>query len=276
MASLFASVPSAPPTVEAGDEEADTSEGVAPQVRLPLRVRTQFAAGVQTVGDAFQVCSILFAEQLERAMIEKPVPNQPIPGDSSARSAFRLLLTDAQQRDLFMKTANSSANWSRLRPLVGAPPYHFLKPQDASALNATGFARGRANMTYNEYNRVANVHQFGTGQLVDEHTREYRVAPRSFSDEDPLPGGEYLRSAKDLVLHVKIKPRGIQKKKQLFNSEFKKQLFFPQVGEQIALRESNALMSVRGLHQPSETVVKVKALWLRGVGASTAAVLIGL
>jgi hypothetical protein len=100
--------------------------------------------------------------------------------------------------------------------------------------------------------------------------------PRAFSNEDPLPGSEYLRSSKDLILHVKVKRHGIEKKRQLINSSFKKQLFFPQVGESIVLRETNALMSARGLRQASTTVLRVKALWPRGQGASTAAVLVGL
>lgn len=275
MPSIFVARPSASPTGEEPVQESEGESGSGALLRLPLQVQAQFSGGLQTVGDALELCSALFFEQLERATVEKPGPNQPIVGDSAARSAFLLLLTDEQQRSLFLRTASSSKNWPRLRTLVGAPPYHFLRPQDASVLNATGFARGRANMTYDASHRIANHHQFGAGQLVDEHTREYRIAPLSISNEDPLPGSEYLRNAKDLVLHVKVKRHGIQKKRQLFNSEFKRQLFFPQVGEQIVLRESTALMNARGMRQPSSTVMRVKALWPRGQGASTAAVLVG-
>lgn len=288
MPSIFAAQPSAPPVQDPRDtpteresnedanrDDDNEQEGGGAQMRLPPSVRERFTGGLQTVGDALELCAALFSEQLGRAALEKPLPNQPINGDGAARSAFLLLLTDGQQRDLFLRTASSSANWSRLRPLVGAPPYHFLRPQDASVLSATGFARGRANMTYESANRIANHQQFGAGQLVDEHTREYRIAPRNISSEDPLPGSAYLRSAKDIVLHVKVKRHGIQKKRELFNSEFKRQLFFPQVGEQIVLRESSALMNARGLRQPSSTAMRVKALWPRGQGASTAAVLVG-
>lgn len=282
MASIFTEQPSAPPTQDPRDapdhNEADDGleENAEGRLRLLSRVRAQFAGGLQTVGDALAMCSALFAEQLERALVEKPAPNQAIAGDGTARSAFLLLLTDGQKRELFLRTANLSRNWPRLRPLVGAPPYHFLRPQDAFSLNATGFAHSRANMTYDESNRVANHHQFGSGQLVDEHTREYRIAPTNIRNEDPLPGSEYLNHTKEVILHVKVKRRGIQKKKQLFHSGFKRQLFFPQVGEQIVLRESSALMSARGLKQPSVTIMRVKALWPRGQGASTAAVLVEL
>lgn len=285
MTSIFEAQPSAPPTQDSRDAESDEGApgGLAPDFdnqgllgARASRVRSRFANGVQTVGDALNVCRDLLSEQLTRAATEKPAPNQTIPGDNAARSAFLLLLTDTQQRELFLSIAESSANWPRIRPLMGAPPYHFLRPEDASILNATGFARGRVNMTYDSAHRIANHHQFGAGQLVDEHTREYRVAPREQRNEDPLPGSEFLRNSKNLILHVKVKRHGIHKKRELFHSEFKRQLFFPQVGEKIVLRESNALMSARGLREPSQTTMKVKALWPRGQGASTAAVLVAL
>lgn len=260
---------------DANDEGGEDAHSEAAS-RVPSRVRAQAAGELRTAGDAYEVCMALFAEQLQRAAAEKPLPNRSIRGDSTARAAFLLLLTDIQQRDLFLHTAKAAVNWSRLRSLVGAPPYHFLNPQDAAVLNASGFARGRANMAYETMHRIANHSQFGSGQLIDEHTREYRIVPRAVSDDDPLPGSEYLRSAKDLVLHVKVKRHGLEKKRKLFNSAFKKELFFPQVGESIVLRESNALMSARGLQQASATVMRVKALWPRGQGASTAAVLVGL
>ncbi len=254
----------------------DDGQQPATSIRLSSSLLSQFKDGLRTAGDAYQLCSALFAEQLDRALVTKPAPNQPIPGDSAARSAFLLLLSDAQQRDLFLHTATVAAHWPRLKPLVGAPPYQFLRPQDASVLNASGFAKGRANMTYDTPHRIANHHQFGNGQLIDEHTREYRIAPLDVHSDDLLPGSEYLRNAKDVMLHVKVKKHSIEKKRQLLNSSFKKQLFFPQVGEIIVLRESSALMSARGLLQASPTVMKVKALWPRGQGASTAAVRVGL
>ena len=187
-----------------------------------------------------------------------------------------LLLTDAQQRELFIKFASKPVAWPRIRPLVGSPPYHFLMPQDAGMLNASGFARGRINMTYDTGGKTATHAQFGPGQLVDEHTREYRVAPRRLDPSDPLPGAEYFRSqTKDLVLQVKVKRHGIHKKRELFHSEFKKQLLFPQPGEVITLRETERLLSARGLRVPSSTSLRVKALWPRSQGGSTAAVLVG-
>jgi hypothetical protein len=245
-------------------------------IRMPPRLRQQFGGGLRTAGDAFLVCKALFEEQVERAGAERPHPNQPITGDSSARSAFLLLLTDSQQRELFIEFSSKPSAWPRIKPLVGAPPYHFLMPQDAGVLNAGGFARNRINMTYDHVGKIANLNQFGPGQLVDEHTREYRVAPRTLQESDPLPGADYFnRATKDLVLQVKVKRQGIAKKRELFHSEFKKQLLFPQPGEAITLSETQRMLTATGLRVPSRTTLRVKALWPRGQGASTAAVLVG-
>jgi hypothetical protein len=260
--------------------------GPSRQPREPVfnrtpRVRQQFGGVLQTAGDAYAVCQALFDEQIELAATERATPNEPIAGDSSARTAFQMLLTDAQQRELFLHTASNQRSWPRLKALIGAPPYHFLMPQDAAVLNAAGFARGRANMTYETGGTVANQNQFGPGQLVDEHTREYRISPRQIAPSDPLPGADYFNNAtKDLVLQVKVKKHTNTEKRNLYHSEFKKQLFFPQPGETITLQETSRLLSARGLRVPSRTRLRVKALWPRangkggGVG-STAAILVG-
>ena len=128
---------------------------------------------------------------------------------------------------------------------------------------------------------MANSGQFGPGQLVDEHKREYRVAPRKLQPTDPLPGPDYFHNATtDMVLQVKVKRHTNADKRKLFHSEFKKQLFFPQPGETITLQETSRLLSARGLRVPSQTRLRVKALWPRsntkgnGLG-STAAILVG-
>ena len=215
-----------PSTQQRGDGSASSSspddeDTYDSQIRLPPRIRTQFGGGLRTAGDAYIVCEALFSEQIERAAAESPLPNVAISGDSGARTAFLLLLTDTQQRELFLKVGANPAAWPRLKSLVGSPPYHFLLPSDAGALNAAGFARGRVNMTYDQGGKVASHAQFGPGQLVDEHTREYRVAPRRLDPSDPLPGPEYFRaSTKDIVLQVKVKKHGLKKKHELFHSVF--------------------------------------------------------
>ena len=78
------------------------------------------------------------------------------------------------------------------------------------------------------------------------------------------------------MLQVKVKKHGIQKKRELFYSDHRAQLFFPQPGETIVLQETKQLLNARGLRQPSRTMLRVKAVWPRGHGASTAAVLVSL
>ena len=259
-----------------GDKSADQSIGAGPSDQLSQQARQRFQTGLRTAGEAFQFCESLFTEQIEKALAEKVAPNTPADGDSNARSAFLLLLTDAQQRELFMKVGKEPKSWPRLKTLVGSPPYNFLLPQDAGMLSASGFGKGRINMTYDNGGRTAHSGQFGPGQLVDEHTREYRVAPRKLGPDDPLPGAAYFTEARtDLILQVRVKKLNNAKKRQIYHSEFKKQLLFPQPGEVIVLRETSSLLTARGLRQHSSTHLRVKALFPRGQGASTAAVLVG-
>ena len=286
MPSIFADNPEQPPREQPPREQHTDQTGPSRQPRetefdRAPRIRQQFGGGLQTAGDAYAVCKALFEEQIELADTEKPSPNTPIAGDSSARTAFQMLLSDAQQRELFLYTASNQRSWPRLKTLVGAPPYHFLMPEDAVYLSASGFARNRVNMAYEAVGTVANQSQFGPGQLVDEHTREYRIAPRNIEPTDPLPGADYFNnSTKDLVLQVKVKKHTNVDKRKLYHSGFKKQLFFPQPGETITLQETSRLLSARGLRVPSQTRVRVKALWPRGSSrgggvGSTAAILVG-
>ena len=256
-------------TAEAGEAEKEIDVQLSRQVG-------RFSSGLNTAGDAMQFCSNLFNEQLEKAAAERPLPNVAIDGDSAARAAFLMLLTDAQQRELFLSFGKDQRAWPRIKPLVGSPPFHFLLPNDAGMLHAGGFARGRINMTYDVGGRTAATGQFGPGQLVDEHTREYRIAPRQTATTDPLPGGEYFRHQhRDMVLQVRVKKHSFKQKKELYSSSFKKQLFFPQPGETIVVQETSSLLSARGLKKPTRTQLRVKALWPRGTGGSTAAILVG-
>lgn len=259
--------------------QGSTDQGADAEKELDIQLSRQvsrFGVGLNTAGDAMEFCRNLFDEQLQKAAAERPLPNVAIEGDSAARAAFLMLLTDAQQRELFIGFGKDQRAWPRIKPLVGSPPFHFLLPNDAGMLSAGGFARGRINMTYDIGGRTAATGQFGPGQLVDEHTREYRIAPRQTASTDPLPGGEYFRSQqRDMVLQVRVKKHSFKQKKELYSSAFKKQLFFPQPGETIVVQETSSLLSARGLKKPTRTHLRVKALWPRGQGGSTAAILVG-
>ncbi len=225
---------------------------------------------LRTTGDAFQLCQRLVKTQLEASAIDRPDPNQAIRGDGAARLAFLLLLTDWQQRRLFLQVANDSSAWPRLRPLFGAPPYNFLHPEDAGALRAGGFASARSNMAYEQL-RAANVAQFGPGQFVDQHTREYRIVQRNDDEAAPI-GSQFFASNHHLVLQVKVKKQAPSRKRALLQTAFKKQLFFPQPGETLVLQETKSMLSAMGVSTPTQTVLRVRALYPRAEGAATATV----
>jgi hypothetical protein len=212
-------------------EEDAEAEGAFSLFELPSELRQRRPEGLRTVGEAYALCRELIVAQVDKAVAQSARPNASISGDSAARAAFLLLLPDEQKRALFLETARRTESWPRIRPLFGAPPFAFLRPEDAGMLRAAGFANKRANMAYERGGMTANIGQFGPGQLQDEHTREYRLAPRVSSMQDPLPGGDFFEAVKgDLLLQVKVQRRSKSEKQQLFQSIFKKRLFFPQPG----------------------------------------------
>lgn len=222
-----------------------------------------------------EFCTSLFQGQIELAEVEHAPPNTSVKGDASARAAFLMLLSDSQQRELFIKIGSQPSAWPRLKGLVGAPPYHFLKPGDAGMLNAAGFAHRRIHMTYEELQPIANQSQFGPGQFEDEHSREYRVAETANAD-GPIPVGDFFKlGCKDILLHVRVKKTGVQKKRELFHSDQRKRLLFPQPGEIVTLQETRQMLAVCGLQTATKTQLRIKGLWPRGAGACTAAVLVG-
>lgn len=260
---------------ETGANDENSSEDLG---SLPRILRDRFPGGLRTAGDAYEAVEMLMTEQLQRASIKQPPPNEPIQGDAVARTAFQLLLTLDQQRMLFMDVASSASAWPRMRALIGAPPHNFLRSEDAGVLNASGFARGRTNMVYEQDSRrIPNYSQFGPGQLVDEYLREYRVAPHTTLPSDPLPSSTYFhRSSTGHILHVKVKRQSVHKKRELLRSEQRKQLFFPQPGEMIVLQETQPLVAVSGIKGARSLNLRVKALWPRSNGSSTAALLVSI
>ena len=227
--------------------------------------------GMQTLGEARAYVRAPMDAQLERAFELRPPPNAVMPGDGAARGMLLLLLPEPMMRDVFLQVARTREAWPRLRPLFGAPPYHFLLPQDGGTLRAGGFARDRERMAYEEAGRIANVAQFAA-QFVDPYTREYRVVVRDPHDGDHVPGVRQVRELREnsLRMQVKIRKRNRAVKRQLARGDTKRQLFFPRVGEVIELRESRPLQRVLGLRAASTVDVRVLGVRPRGRGAHTA------
>lgn len=246
---------------QGGDDEADAAD-------------EETRPRLTTYGEAYDYCDALIQRQLELAAEQRPPPNVAIRGDTISRMAFLLLLSDEMQRRLFLSTARHQASWPRIRSLFGSPPFHFLKPSDAYVLNASGFARGRAKMAYDDENMTANVAQF-QAQFVDGNAREYRSAPLQANDDDPLPGNASFRSAGEVLLQVKIRKRSRRLKQQMMrNADTRTALFFPRIGEVVELRETARMIALLGTSQSARTRCTVRAVAPRGRGANTAALMV--
>lgn len=222
---------------------------------------------VESAQEAQERCAELLRAQLELAQEQRAPPNEPIPGDARARGAMLLLLDDERLRDLFLQTARTPANWARLRPLFGAPPFHFLRPQDSNVLRAAGFARGRKNMAYEEAGRAASYAQFGAGQLEDDLNRKYRFHQLT----DQLPGIDFLAAHgdKNVLLQVRLPRRG-----QRQSAAKARRVPFPRPGERLALQNTQQLLRARGLKSSPSALVKVRRLVPREEGAHTALLLV--
>lgn len=228
---------------------------------------------IETIGQAREHCEALLKRQLERAEKQAPPMNAPIYGDARTRRAVVTLLPDAVVRELFLKTARGQKAWPRLRPLFGAPPYVFLRPEDAGLVRASGIAAGRKNMTYESAGTTAGYSQFGTGHLVDEFLREYRILPStSPSGEDPLPFDMGSATQNALFMNVRVPKRRREERARLLKDVNKRRaVIFPYVGEVILTRYSPELRSVwTGHGDDKKTQLRVTRVLPRSSQASTA------
>ena len=133
---------------------------------------------LNTIAEAMDYCQSLVELQIQRANEKNTPMNTAVYGDSHARKAIMTLLPDAFIRDLFLNTTRLKDAWPRIRTLFGAPPFNFLKPEDAGLIRAEGIAWRRVNMTYDTSKEVASYSQFGESHLVDDFLRQYRVLPQ--------------------------------------------------------------------------------------------------
>jgi len=231
---------------------------------------------ITTVGDALEFIHDLIVEQIQIATEASTPNNRPIQGDSNVRDRFYTLLPFKQQRQLFLRVAGDQKSWPRLRSMFGAPPYAFLLPQDAYILNATGISRSRANMAYEE-SRIQNYSQFGVGQLVDEHEREYRVLDSTATDSDPLPSSlSSLHDTGSVQLVVRVQRRSkAERIRRLRDASLKKTISFPMPGETIVVQETKRLLKMQNRTNElrASNVLRVIQVKPRDANASTAAVL---
>jgi hypothetical protein len=215
--------------------------------------------------------------QVNAALERGAAPNTATAGDAAARTTFYTLLPDAQQRDVFVRIVRQMRAWPRLRPLFGAPPYGFLRAEDAGLLRAAGIAPGRVNMAHDTIQAAASYSQFGAGQLKDELAREYRVIRRQNVDEaDPLPCNFTVHDQPELLLQVRVKRRSNETKRELVRDVLRRnELTFPRVGERIVLKETRRILALQGKrpNQGTATTVLIKRVVPRSQHASTAALI---
>ena len=257
-----------------GSEDTGNLDQEQDEVLVPSRR----GKTIRTIGEAAEHLGELMDAQILKALTLGASANTACPGDAAARNTFYTLLPDVQQRDIFRRVASQMRAWPRLRPLFGAPPYGFLRTEDAGLLRAAGIAPGRANMTHDVVQAAASYTQFGAGQLVDELEREYRVIRRqNVHAADPLPCDFSVRDKPDVLLQVRLRRRNRGLKMEMMrNVSQRQQLMFPRVGERITVHETKRILSLQGLRPAAATltVLQVKRVVPRSYNASTAALIV--
>lgn len=233
---------------------------------------------IRTIGEAVEHVRELMEAQVARAVEERVDRNTSCGGDAAARNTFYTLLPDPQQRTVFIGVVRQMRAWPRMRTLFGAPPYGFLRQEDAGLLRAAGIAHGRTNMTHDVTQSAASYSQFGAGQLVDDLAREYRVVRRqNVREDDPLPFDLTVRDAPLVLMQVRIRKRSREAKARMLRDANERQkLEFPRVGDRIIVKETRRILSLQGLgpNAATRTTLHVKRVVPRAQQALTAALIV--
>jgi hypothetical protein len=254
-------------------KKARTSEGINTEEEKDV---------IETLGDAMELCKKLVDSQLKLAKELNADMNTSVSGDARVKNTILTLLPNELIREVFIYATGDKFALSRIRTLFGAPPFHFLKPEDFGLFRASGFAPGRSNMAYGGDHLSAldtvNYSQFGTSHLVDSYKREYKIVSAvNLQMSDKLVFDiDSLEVSKPVHLNVRVPKRTQDDKIKLFkNLETRRSLFFPQVGEIINAKYSTTLQSVwKGNPYKDEYLrILVKALTPRSVSGSTASVI---
>lgn len=270
---------SAEPLFRSDDDDGTDTGGN--KRRRPLTQRADVAivdtgTSIETLGDAVDYVTAIMDRQIERGRADGFLLNETITGDTPARNTFYTLLPDREQRSVFMKVAGDMRNWPRLRGLFGAPPYSFLRSEDGSMLRAAGIAAGRSNMAHEDSQSAASYTQFGSGQLVDEQEREYRVTPvESLRLTDPVPWLLQGDGGREITFQVRVKKRDRKRKLEMLKDEAaRKTLTFPRPGDRITLSLKPSLQKIQRQSNADiqPVTLLVRRVVPRGESAATAAV----
>tara|TARA_B110000902_G_C14294613_1_gene582721 strand:- start:9269 stop:10009 length:741 start_codon:yes stop_codon:yes gene_type:complete len=198
---------------------------------------------LSTIAEAVDFLNELFQRQLERSMERSTPPNESTNGDGRAKNAFWTLLPPEAQRRFFLKLVSKRPFWPRVRTLVGAPPYSFLRPEDEGVLRASGIARGRVNMAKAE-STATSYNQFGHGHYEDGVGRLYRVIVKEHPRGNELPWIG-LAAGVRVVADVRIRKRSQTNRMAIFNGSHgtisQASLVFPRIGDMLLLKLVSSL-----------------------------------
>lgn len=193
-------------------------------------------ASIAAEADAVDLVGDLIARQIDEAERAGTAPNKSTPGDAEARAAFSALLSLATQRTIFLQHVRNRRFWPRVRSLVGAPPYTFLRSDDDDVLNASGIAHRRRHMA--SQSSFLSSSEIGVGHFKDQANRVYKVVAddQLLSTQIPVLRA---RGASKLVLDVRVGAGlGASARTEIVKSRDAKmvqQLLFPRVGERLEL-----------------------------------------
>lgn len=198
---------------------------------------------LSTIAEALEFLTELFERQLERSMDASTPPNEATNGDSLAKKAFWTLLPLEEQRRFFLKLISRRQYWPRLRTLVGAPPYSFLRQEDEGILRASGIARGRVHMAAAE-STATSYQEFGLGHYEDTVGRLYRVIMKQNPRSNELPWVG-LASGVRIVADVRIRKRTTANRVAILKGNHgtitQASLMFPRIGDLVSLKLVSSL-----------------------------------
>lgn len=218
------------------DDGAQQMRGASPSSRQ----KNGMYGGIHTAADASAYVKERLDAQVDAAIVEAALPNRPIPGDAAVRSAFWTVLDQTQQRSLFLLACARRQFWPRIRTLVGAPPFCFLKPSDNFVLNASGIAPSRANMSHATENVISSASEVGGGHATDEHGRVYLII-RTDNDTQNAFVARRLRNATTAMLDCKLPRMATRERVQIYKRraterDLVHRIQFPRVGNAVTLQ----------------------------------------
>lgn len=178
---------------------------------------------------------------------------------AECRDTIRVLLGANDQARLYRELCASSTDVVLVRPLFGAPPYHFLADAEESYIDPSGIAPSRCNLAYAHAVHVPPMHHFGPGHLVDRHGRRF-LAMRAHSGAPDQTVVEQLFDAgaigRRFDFAVRLRPRP----NPAVESENDGGRSFPAENERLGLTAVGALRMARVIEWPRRVEMGLRVL----------------